>query len=423
MLDAYLALLQVLVSANVLQPRDLDLGQLWVRDLSTMGYAWPSVSTPQGKRDHAPAPIIDERRHEMPVSTTANDRTGSDDRASRAGRGRPLPAGPTSHVEGRTAICVTGFPRSLFASFPDELTDKRGQFTESMAPSSFPRKDKHNVEHWRHNGTWAGEPDGSPEAAAHPDWYVAQSIRNNVLNVLSNHGGYDLFIIEPGNSHDSKWDILTPRMKSSGAPDGLFMSQGGAEPDLWYNKSDPRWRSWFYAQRYGLNHAHVLIEQFLYQLKHLQVCNDEVRKHEADTGMKYTYKMRLRPDFAWAAPIPPLNVLRDQITSKRLILMSNKFWPGYAYLDCFAFGEASAMDRYLDRLPHIHTFERRRDLWAAEQFVVDYMAEQGIELVSHDEFLSFPVFERKGARGNSERAPFLSANGGHTDMVAPPLPE
>lgn len=411
--EAYVGLLRVLVDAEILQARDLELGELWVRDLEAAGYAWPAISTPQTKRHHSPAPIIDERRNELQSSvlSPAHDRS----------RG--------AETKGRTAVCLTGFPRSLSASFPDGVDKSYPPLTRAASPSVF------DVGQWTVNTAWAGQQDGSVDAAAHPDWKVAQSIRNNVLSVLSNNGGYDLFLVEPGLNHNSTWDVLRPKEKSTGTPDGFFLSLGGPEPDLWYNKSDPRWRHWFYAKRFGLNHAHTLIEQFLYQLKHMEMCNNEVRKHTAATGVQYTYKMRLRPDFAWAAPIPSPDTLREQLNATQILTSSNLFFG--SYVDLFAFGATSAMDVYFDRLPYVHSFERRyvpataRDLvnwkqkpaeketWAAEQFLLDHLDEHGIRLVSHPDFFTFPVRKRDTRSGGSERVSFVNANGGHTDMKKP----
>ena len=128
--------------------------------------------------------------------------------------------------------------------------------------------------------------------------------------------------------------------------------------------------------------------------------------------------MRLRPDFAWAIPIPPINTLGDLLTPSHVIISNSKFYPG-GVNDTFAFGVASAMDVYFDRLPNVHTFERKScklgwrpvvyegkelgESWQAESFVACHLRAHGIELVEHNGFNTFPIREKAFLKGKTER--------------------
>ena len=380
--DAYLSILEELVDAGILLQKDFEFGQLWVRDLKTAGYEWAPIVSRQPARSHVAAPIVDERRNDDP------------------------PKGPPP--QGRTAVCMTGFPRSLFAEFPDGIDQHVSRFNGTMADPNWPTGRTHRSYALYDGSKWAGtEGDSAEAAASHPAWFVAHSIRNNVLKVLSSQGGYDLFVIEPGSVHNTNWSIMEPSTRNAaGVPDRMYLSMGGPEPDLWYNASDPRWANWFYFNRYG-ERAIPLAQQLLYQLKHLKDCNDRVREREAASGEKYAYKMRMRPDYAWAKPIPSAKDLAGVLSPSSVIVSSTRFQNG-GNNDTFAYGVASAMDVYFDRLPFIHTFESSRHIWVAESFVEDHLRANGIKLVSDDGFLAFGLREHAAQKGAAERTPFLA---------------
>lgn len=185
----------------------------------------------------------------------------------------------------------------------------------------------------------------------------------------------------------------------------MFLYLGGSEPDLWYNQSDiERWNNFFYTKRVGFPRVHTLIQQFMYQLKHLKYCNSLVKQHELKLGIKYTYKMRLRPDFAWIQPIPPISTID---LSPSNILISTKLFYGGGNEDTFGFGLSKTMDIYFDRFPFVHTYPTPNHTWTAEEFVSLYMLSNNIKLIQNNEFRTFPVMEKKASRGLSERSKFL----------------
>ena len=323
-----------------------------------------------------------------------------------AGSGRECSHG--SCASHRTAICMTGFLRSFSRSFPEEV-NARGfasaicrtprpsrQCPENITKNvnsenkrfivDFMRSLDHNItaEAFVTASNWAGDAYGD---AGHPDWLVARSIRNHVLGSLSRSGGYDLFVVEPGFNHSGVFESeLEPTTTNAhGVRDRLFVMQGGAEPDLPYNKSDVRWKKFYHTTRLGIENSHAYIENLLYQLEHMHTCNEAVRRYEQKSGRAYGYKMRMRPDQAWASPFPPLHALDELVSNGSIILIpSSDFWP-YGNQDTFAFGTASAMDAYLDRGLVIHDFPGVVDssTWTAEDFVAQYLASLNMTLVPH----------------------------------------
>ena len=95
------------------------------------------------------------------------------------------------------------------------------------------------------------------------------------------------------------------------------------------------------------------------------------------------------------------------MSPSNIIVSSTRFQNG-GNNDTFAYGVASAMDVYFDRLPFIHTFESSRHIWVAESFVEDHLRANGIKLVSDDGFLAFGLREHAAQKGAAERTPFLA---------------
>jgi hypothetical protein len=304
---------------------------------------------------------------------------------------------------GRTAVCMNGMPRS----FDLDLTNRANMEHATLgATATYRYQGRLLVNNRSFVGNWAG-----PTGNVHPEWLVAHSIRNNVLNTLAKTG-YDLFIIEPGVNNDfSKWDILKDTVNAvsaDGTPNRMFVMDGGPEPDLYYNKSDPRWQVFFYSKRLGFKHAHSNIESELYQLRHLKMCNDAVRKHAESSGKQYTFKMRLRPDFAWVKPFPSLEEISTVLTPKRVLVSSPLFYNG-GNNDTFMFGLAEPMDKLFDKEEHIHDFDFRSG-WANEEFTMSYLLSVGIVMRFHEGILTKCVrrldFPGRGTRvkSNSDSA-------------------
>ena len=264
------------------------------------------------------------------------------------------PSAPQSR-RGRTAVCLTGHPRSLAA----------GPFTNLSI-------DKYGAS--RHSVRWANEILGhawSSEHVKHPAAHlhghltfaspvggnlIADSLMANVFTPLAENGGYDLFIIEPGErilirKDLGPYELLRP-MRVTGRPNGLLHAFGGPEPRIQL-KTKERWKKYHYVccdwrRHSGAPAAHL--QSLFYQLLHQHACNRMVKAHAAKMGVPYTYKIRLRPDLLVLAPIPPIHTLDFGRPGAPIVRgISGTFLP--SWLDKFGIGGADVMDAYLDRLP------------------------------------------------------------------------
>ena len=313
----------------------------------------------------------------------------------------------------RTAICMTGMPRSLFLT-PDQLAPSLEGWVSKLASTNRDLKEYTRIT------DWAGFP-----AGPHPEWLVARSIRNHVLNVLSVNGGFDLFVIEPGTRRSIGWEeaLSSSIRQQRQAADRVMVILGGPEPDLPLNKSDPTvFKHWAHyrfgaearqqVRTLGWDRALGRLQNLLYQLKHQAECNAAIRRFASVTGVTYEYKMRLRPDQAWQRDIPPLHSL--QLPPNQILYASRAI--GKSTEDMFGVGRAEAMDAYLDRYPFVHNFSRRpQTLWTAEEFLMTHLRSRNISLIGHEAFRCFmvrPANFSKGAR--------VSTGGGSSDSSAPP---
>merc|ERR1712093_727086 len=88
---------------------DVTLVQAWIADLLLVGYEFPKLT--EDSQHHAAR----ESRASTAVPKAPTERNSKDthERAT-------LVANSRQHL-GRTAICMTGQPRSLFSKFPDEV--------------------------------------------------------------------------------------------------------------------------------------------------------------------------------------------------------------------------------------------------------------------------------------------------------------
>ena len=282
----------------------------------------------------------------------------------------PPPLGPKRVADsekerfGRTAICMSGFARSLFATFPKGINVDRW------------------TANWTHRWAWAGSrtTDG-PHGSV--DWITAHSIRNNVLHVLAANGGYDLFVVEPGTGpHESRYEVLADNtVNAKGERNNVVYLQGGPEPDPaqlpeYRAVKDNRWTANFES----LSH----IKSLIYQLKHMRMCNEAVNAHADKSGVEYMYKMRLRPDMGWIWPMPPPHELN--LDAHTIRITSKKWYPG-GNEDTFAIGLAQPMDVYLDRERVVHPFPPlgvRGHHFNAEKIAVEILHASGISLAQHE---------------------------------------
>ena len=351
---------------------------------------------------------------------------------------------------------MTGQPRTTFANFPHEVLHDEALSHMPGRPNKARWAGNGAIQHFWDKLAWAGvEYDKFNDSDPRSRWLVAHSIRNRVLRPLTASGGYDLFVIEPGRRVSTEWSVFEPTtVNEHGERDRMFVMPGGAEPDLWYDtRDDERWgcvlsddhnstshieelssratgkcvnasaterlgcliwhlnkakeeaerKCGFYHScnnqlRGPLLAANPSIQGLLYQLKHLADCNEAVRKREAATGTRYTFKMRLRPDFGWDTDIPNLpSLVKDgNLSRSKIIVPSNRIFStmGQHINDSFAVGLAEAMDVYFGRYQSIHTFPRAKMgpcTWMAETFVSSYLLEHSIELNSDVRFRTWAV--------------------------------
>ena len=297
-----------------------------------------------------------------------------------------------------TAVCVTGAPRSLFLRFPHEVKP--------------PNPSQSSLPIW-HNHDWAGPMDPSFPSWLEPSMAVARSIVNNVLRVLASSGGYDLFVVEPGDRHDSRWELFRlPAASSNVSENRVFVRLGGGEPELPYNRSSAAFQRFYYvAKQYP--RPDDFIQQMLWQYRHLQMCNEAVEA----SGVAYAYKMRLRPDLAWVAPIPPLDSLN---LGKHSVHFSSLKVPDHygVHEDSFAVGRTRAMDTYFrlyDGLAAGQIAARdggelcHRCIWTAEAAVVGAMRRERIELAQDRAFRATLVRAADYVQG---KRPQLTSGGG-----------
>jgi len=210
------------------------------------------------------------------------------------GRGH-LPTAGSSTPPGRTAVCLTGQPRALggilgkdVLLFPAYASYRHRRLATRL------RNMLHNVS----------------LSSASPSTFISDMYKTNVLAPLSRSGGYDLFVLIPGNGSSAMiYEKLRPRTSNpNGKPDRMFTRLGGPERDLPYVRTDARWHSYFYTNRRPKT-AHPRIQSALYQLRDLEACNAMINDVVVAGGATYAYKMRLRTDLIFRAPIPPPHLL------------------------------------------------------------------------------------------------------------------
>jgi hypothetical protein len=271
---------------------------------------------------------------------------------------------------------MTGFPRTMFARFPDDV--------QIVNLSHLPQRMRPSSEQYWVNTSWAG-----PPIPSHPDLAVAASFRNYVADVIGSRGGYDLFIMVPGTFRSPTWDVLSPgpdSVNEYGLPNRMLVRLGGEEGGVPYDEHSWRWRN-FYASNYGATTSrHMGIQQFLWQIKSLHMCHEWVLEHAATENITYRYKVKTRPDIAWLKPIPPLHTL-DASFAKRIIYYQPGSRPD-SPRDSFAMGLTEHMDPYLSRFKDVFTEPPRLDRpnakWNAEWFPKELlMTKYNIQFTYH----------------------------------------
>jgi hypothetical protein len=144
-----------------------------------------------------------------------------------------------------------------------------------------------------------------------------------------------------------------------------------------------------------------LIQHLLISIYHMTECNDRVKEYSARNGIRYEYKMRLRTDLLFLAPIPLPHRLDFGITSSPTIYTGNPAY-GKRLYEKFAFGRASAMDTYMGRYPALHTFswypwnETGPNGWSTEDFLDRYLREMINASILYHNAILFAVVRERG---------------------------
>jgi hypothetical protein len=266
--------------------------------------------------------------------------------------------------QGRTAICMTGHPRTLFLP------------TEHL---------KMHTDVWPHELTMPTF-NKSAFAVEQRDLVVAHSIRVRVLDVLARQGGYDLFVVETGDVLSTGWDVLDSRITSSTGPNQRIMMLGGPEPAIWYNRSDKVWDQYL---KWGPDQGFTATQNFLYQMRQQTMCNQAVHSYSVRRGVKYMYKLRLRPDWAWLEEMPS----PGEITSERSIRIPGGWAACCGHWDTMALGHSHEMDVYFFREHEVHSFYPWNGTTTveAEHYVQHYMQKHGIDIIEDGRLLGVKV--------------------------------
>lgn len=248
---------------------------------------------------------------------------------------------------GRTAVMLTGEPRSLNVPFWTQ-TQFEEQLNSKLAIQFMARAPE----------TWAGLRRGRWGSNT-----MATAMHNNLFAPLAQYGGYDLFCLQQGPAKlangsivpghtPGEFDILKPdTLDAYGRPNGFFTRVSNSSGDIPYRFSDVRWRNFFFTAAHKKHpepqiHNMLILNQFLYEI------NDWVNEHAATTGMVYRYKMRLRPDSAVLLPIPPPHTLDEELERRVVFIPDSRYMSNNR--DKFALGLAEHMDLYGAKYPLLH---------------------------------------------------------------------
>jgi hypothetical protein len=290
----------------------------------------------------------------------------------------PIAAKAPGPTNGRTAICMTGLPRALFAHVGTNETHFDGYGSSSWS--------RHKIQaSWR----WAGV-----RRLPYPDNIVATSLHANVFDVLA-YDGFDIFVLEhgklqtgEGEMHEVSSDVepqmggyeaLRPNsVDARGERNNMFIVRSAHNGNLWYNTSDARWRLHFYSMRRGTPaQKQQLIQSLLIQVYHMTECNKLVHEYSARTQTPYAFMMRLRTDLLFLSPIPRLDTLDYGAGRSPIIHGANLLHNPTAY-DKFAVGRRAAMDVYMDRYSSLHTLPElaRTPTWTHEFSLMTHLRNQ-----------------------------------------------
>ena len=210
-------------------------------------------------------------------------------------------------------------------------------------------------------------------SSASPSSFISDMYKTNVLAPLSRSGGYDLFVIIPGNGSSAmNYEKLRPRTSNpNGKPDRMFTRLGGPELDLPYIRTDARWHSYL-IPRTAMKTDHPRIQSALYQLRDLEACNAMINDVVVAGGATYVYKMRLRTDLIFAVPIPAPHLL-DLGTNDFPVISIGSPTLLKSNFDNFGIGHSHVMDCWFNGFSMVHHTslldENNSGTWTMESYL------------------------------------------------------
>jgi hypothetical protein len=136
------------------------------------------------------------------------------------------------------------------------------------------------------------------------------------------------------------------------------------------------WKTFYYKDKY-------LQQGLLQQLKGMHRCTVMIQQYVIESGVKYDYVIRLRPDMAMYEPMAPISSLLSQ---RNVIKHVDFFVCAGGEKDWFGVGYYDSMIPYLQRYLALQTVGNELNLsffdpidntpktvWTAELFLVRYM--------------------------------------------------
>eukprot|EP00900_Chrysochromulina_parva_P007145 jgi/Chrpa1/16431/Chrysochromulina_OHIO_Genome00024991-RA len=209
-------------------------------------------------------------------------------------------------------------------------------------------------------------------SSASPSTFISDMYKTNIFAPLSRSGGYDLFVIIPGNGSSAMiYEKLRPRTSNpNGKPDRMFTRLGGPERGLPYVSTDARWHSYNYTYRRQKT-AHPGIQSALYQLRDLEACNAMINDVVVAGDSTYAYKMRLRTDLIFAAPIPPPHLLNLGTNDFPVISIGSPTFLKSNF-DKFGIGHSHIMDCWFNGFSMVHNTSLldENGTWTIESYLM-----------------------------------------------------
>jgi len=257
----------------------------------------------------------------------------------------------------RTAVCLTGQPRALGGILGKDVL---------LIPAYASEKHRHlatRVRDMLYNVSLS---------SASPSTFISDMYKTNIFAPLSRSGGYDLFVIIPGNGSSAMiYEKLRPRTSNpNGKPDRMFTRLGGPERGLPYVSTDARWHSYNYTYRRQKT-AHPGIQSALYQLRDLEACNAMINDVVVAGDSTYAYKMRLRTDLIFAAPIPPPHLLNLGTNDFPVISIGSPTFLKSNF-DKFGIGHSHIMDCWFNGFSMVHNTSLldENGTWTIESYLM-----------------------------------------------------